>query len=89
MNTYAIIKDSVVVNIVEYGSQPTTPPPGFDVGHEAVKATGVSTGWTYANGVFIDTNPPVAVEMPPVRSLAEQIITNPTELAKLKLALGV
>ena len=46
----------------------------------------VTTRHTFQNGVF---SPPVVVEMPPMPSLAEQIIDNPAELAKLKAALGV
>ena len=89
MNTYAIVKDGSVINIIEYDAQPTTPPPGFDAGHEAIQADAVSLGWVYANGAFTNPNPPVVIEMPPMKSLAEQIIDNPTELAKLKAALGV
>ena len=61
MDIYAIIKDGIVVNLIEYDSQPTAPPAGFEAGHEAVKATGVSTGWVYANGAFTDPNPPVVI----------------------------
>ena len=89
MDKYAIIKNGAVVNVIEYDAQPTTPPPGFDAGHEAIQADAVSPGWVYANGAFTDPNPPVVVEMPPAKSLAEQIIDNPAELAKLKAALGV
>ena len=90
MDKYAIIKNGAVVNVIEYDAQPTTPPPGFDAGHEAIQADVVSPGWVYENGVFTDPNPPpVVIEMPPMKSLAEQIIDNPAELAKLKAALGV
>ena len=90
MDKYAIVKDGSVVNVIEYAEQPSAPPPGFDAGHEAIQADAVSPGWVYENGVFTDPNPPpVVIEMPPMKSLAEQIIDNPTELAKLKAALGV
>ena len=89
MNRYAIIKGGVVVNIIEYPEQPTTPPPGFDEGHVAVQADAVSPGWVYEGGVFTDPNPPAVVEMPPMPSLVEQIFSNPIELAKLKAALGL
>ncbi len=89
MKTYAIIKAGKVENIIEYDAQPTTPPPGFDEGFTAVQADRASPGWVYANGVFTDPNPPVVVVPPPVKSLAEQIIDNPAELAKLKTALGM
>ena len=89
MDKYAIVKDGSVVNVIEYAEQPSAPPPGFDAGHEAIQADAVSPGWVYDNGAFTNPNPPVVIEMPPMKSLAEQIIDNPAELAKLKAALGV
>jgi hypothetical protein len=86
---YAIVKDGVVVNVIEYESQPSTPPTGFDEGHEAIQSDNVSPNWHYANGTFTDPNPPAAVEMPEPKSLTDTILANPTELAKLKTALGI
>jgi hypothetical protein len=88
MQTYAIVKGNLVENIIEYDAQPTTPPPGFEDGYTAVQADRVSPGWLYENGAFVDTTPPVEpmVMMP---TLAEQILSNPDELAKLKQALGL
>ena len=89
MNIYAIVKNDVVVNIIEYESQPTTPPAGFESGHVAVQADNVSVGWTYANGTFTNPNPPEVVEMPTPKSLTDMILADATELAKLKAALGL
>ena len=86
---YAIVKDGLVVNLVEYEGQPTAPPPGFEEGHTAVQADAVSIGWTYANGQFTDPNPPEIVQMPPMPTLTDMILADPTELAKLKQALGI
>lgn len=86
---YAIVKDGVVVNIIEYEAQPSTPPSGFDEGNQAIQADAVSPGWHYANGTFTDPNPPVVVEMPAPKSLTDMILESPTELAKLKAALGI
>ena len=86
---YAIVKDGLVVNLVEYEGQPTTPPPGFEEGHVAIQADAVSIGWTYANGTFTDPNPPEIVQMPPMPTLTDMILADPTELAKLKQALGI
>jgi len=86
---YAIVKNGVVVNVIEYESQPTTPPAGFEEGHVAVQADNVSIGWTYANGTFTNPNPPEVVEMPTPKSLTDMILENPAELAKLKQALGI
>ena len=86
---YAIVKDGVVVNIIEYEAQPSTPPPGFEAGHVAIQTDAVSPGWHYANGAFTNPNPPVVVEMPAPKSLTDMILESPTELAKLKQALGI
>ena len=91
MNKYAIVKDGVVVNVIEYQEQPTTPPPGFEDGHVAIQADAVNPGWTYANGTFTDPNPPeqTTVDIPTPKSLTDMILADPTELAKLKTALGI
>jgi hypothetical protein len=89
MQRYAIVKNGVVVNIIEYASQPTTPPPGFGTGYTAIQADAVSPGWHYTNGQFTDSNPPEVVEMPIALSLTDMILSNPAELAKLKQALGI
>lgn len=86
---YAIVKDSVVVNNIEYEEQPSIPPPGFEEGHVAIQADNVSIGWTYANGTFTDPNPPEIVQMPPMPTLTDMILADPAELAKLKQALGI
>jgi hypothetical protein len=86
---YAIVKDGVVVNVIEYEAQPSTPPAGFEAGHVAIQADAVSPGWTYANGQFTDPNPPEVVAMPAPMSLTDMILADPTELAKLKTALGI
>jgi len=86
---YAIVKDGVVVNVIEYEAQPSTPPPGFEAGHVAIQADRVSPGWRYANGTFTNPNPPEVVEMPAPKSLTDMILADPTELAKLKTALGI
>jgi len=90
MQTYAIIKNNLVENIIEYDAQPATSPPGFDDGYTAVQADRVSPGWLYKNGAFIDTTPPVEpMVMPKMPTLAEQILASPADLAALKKALGL
>ena len=85
---YAIIKDGVVVNVIEYESRPSTPPAGFEDGHTAIQAENVSIGWTYANGQFTNPNPQEQAQVNSV-SLTDMILSNPAELAKLKQALGI
>jgi len=86
---YSIVKNGVVVNVIDYEEQPSTPPAGFDVGHEAIQADNVSPNWHYLNGQFTDPNPPEIVEMPPMPTLTDMILANPEELTKLKQALGL
>ena len=86
---YAIVKNGVVVNVIEYEAQPTTPPAGFGEGHVAIQTDYVSPNWNYANGQFTDPNPLEVVEMPALKSLTDMILESPTELAKLKAALGI
>jgi len=85
---YAIVKDGIVVNFIEYNEQPTTPPPGFEDGHIAIQADIANIGWNYANGQFTDPNPPKSETFTPL-SLTDMILASPTELAKLKIALGL
>ena len=91
MQKYAIVKDGVVVNVIEYEEQPSAPPPGFEAGHVAIQADAVSPGWHYANGQFTNPNPPeqTTVEFIAPKSLTDMILESPTELAKLKAALGI
>ena len=89
MQRYAIVKNGVVVNVIEYESQPATPPPGFESGHVAIQSDVVSPGWNYVNGQFTNPNPPEVIEIPATTSLTDMILSNPEELTKLKLALGI
>jgi len=86
---FAIVNNGIVVNVIEYKEQPTTPPTGFQDGHIAVQADYVSIGWVYANGQFTNPNPPEQIQVDPPKSLTDMILDNPTELAKLKQALGI
>lgn len=86
---FAIVNNGIVVNVIEYKEQPTTPPTGFQDGHIAVQADYVSIGWVYANGQFTNPNPLEQIQVDPPKSLTDMILDNPTELAKLKQALGI
>ena len=57
MDIYAIINGNSVVNIIEYESQPSNPPPTFLEGYIAVLANGAGPGWTYNSGVFTAPQP--------------------------------
>jgi hypothetical protein len=52
MSRYAIIQNGIVINVIEYETDPGNPPPGFDDTHTAVQSDIASPNDTYANGVF-------------------------------------
>lgn len=57
MKRYVIIKDGVVLNAVEYETQPIGTPAGFEEGAVAIPDLWASVGWTYADGVFTEPQP--------------------------------
>jgi hypothetical protein len=64
MERYAIVKNGVVLNAVEYAQQPVGTPPGFDEGSIAIQDSWAAPGWIYADGVFTNPNPPAPPVMP-------------------------
>jgi len=50
---YAIIDLTAVVNIIDYDTAPSNPPPGFEAPIIAVQSDTAGIGWTYVDGVFI------------------------------------
>ena len=59
MQKYAIIQNGVVVNIIDYETTPTNPPPGFDDTYSCVQSDTAEIGYTYENEVFTNPNPVV------------------------------
>jgi len=57
MNKYAIIQNGLVINYIEYETQPSNPPPSFEEGTIAVLNNNIGVGYTYANGVFTAPKP--------------------------------
>jgi hypothetical protein len=57
MNKYAIIQNGLVINYIEYESQPTNPPPGFEEGTIAVLNNSIGVGYTYNNDIFTAPKP--------------------------------
>jgi hypothetical protein len=57
MNKYAIIQNGLVINYIEYETQPDNPPPSFEEGTIAVLNNSVGVGYTYNNGVFTEPQP--------------------------------
>jgi hypothetical protein len=57
---YAIIDTTLVINIIDYDTAPSNPPPGFESPIIAVQSDTAQIGWTYVDGKFIDPYiPPV------------------------------
>jgi hypothetical protein len=67
MQRYAIVKDGVVLNAVEYENQPVGTPLGFEDGSVAIQDKWASPGWLYADGVFTDPNPPAPSILPNIQ----------------------
>ena len=57
MNKYAIIQNGLVINYIEYETQPDNPPPAFEEGTIAVLNNSIGVGYTYANGIFTAPKP--------------------------------
>jgi hypothetical protein len=57
MNKYAIIQNGLVINYIEYETQPDNPPPSFEEGTIAVLNNNIGVGYTYKDGVFTAPKP--------------------------------
>ncbi len=60
---HVILKDNVVVNVIEYETLQTGCPEGLEY-VIAIASDEGQIGWVYANGIFTNPNPPVIVEIP-------------------------
>jgi hypothetical protein len=60
---HAILKNNVVINIIEYPTVQTGCPEGLkDV--IAVASDVGQIGWIYVDGIFTNPNPPTSIEIP-------------------------
>lgn len=57
MEKYAIVKNNLVVNVIEYEGQPSNPPPGFEEGTIAVQSNTAGVGFIYSDGAFVAPKP--------------------------------
>ena len=62
---HVILKDNVVVNVIEYDTVQTGCPKGLK-NVIAIASDEGQIGWVYADGVFTDPNPPVIVDIPAI-----------------------
>lgn len=80
----AIIKNGVVVNLIDYSSVPTETPEGLEDGVYAISTEGqpISVGWTYNGSSFVNPNPVPektysekrAVEYPPYTDYLDGVV---------------
>ena len=77
MQRYAIIKNGVVENVIDYETAPLTPISGFTDEYLAVLDNTSNPGWTYENGIFTNPNPPelFVTATPTLTDLQTQLAT--------------
>jgi hypothetical protein len=85
---HVILKDNVVVNVIEYETIQTGCPEGLEDVIALASDEG-QIGWIYADGIFTNPNPPVIVEIPPIlpptpEELMAQLNAIQAQIAALK-----
>jgi hypothetical protein len=85
---HIILKDNVVVNVIEYETEQTGCPKGLEDVIALASEEG-QIGWTYADGAFTDPNPPVVQEPLPELTPAEKLANAGLSVDELKELLGL
>ena len=85
---HVILKDNTVVNVIEYETLQTGCPEGLEDVIALASEEG-QIGWTYADGIFADPNPPVVQEPLPELTPAEKLANAGLTVGELKTLLGV
>ena len=85
---HVILKDNVVVNVIEYETIQNGCPEGLEDVIALASDEG-QIGWTYANGTFTDPNPPVIQEPLPELTPAEKLANAGLSVDELKVLLGL
>ena len=85
---HVILKDNVVVNVIEYEALQTGCPEGLE-NVIALASDEGQIGWTYADGIFTDPNPPVAPELLPELTPQEKLASAGLTVDELKSLLGI
>jgi len=85
---HVILKDNVVVNVIEYENIQTGCPEGLEDVIALASDEG-QIGWTYANNTFADPNPPVVQEPLPELTPAEKLVNAGLSVDELKVLLGL
>ncbi|SIO51222.1 hypothetical protein SAMN05443247_06907 [Bradyrhizobium erythrophlei] len=91
MQRYAIIDTATdhVINVVEYESSPSSPPPGFDQGIIAVQSDLADMSWTW-NGTSLVAPAPLPVSPLPQSVLPQDLMAQFTadDAAKIQMAVS-
>ena len=85
---HVILKDNVVVNVIEYETLQTGCPEGLEDVIALASEEG-QIGWTYTNNTFTDPNPPVVQEPLPELTPAEKLVNAGLSVDELKVLLGL
>jgi hypothetical protein len=85
---HVILKDNVVVNIIEYETIQTGCPEGLEDVIALASDEG-QIGWIYNNGVFTDPNPPVVREPLPELTPLQKLTSAGLTVDELKELLGI
>ena len=85
---HVILKDNVAVNVIEYETEQTGCPKGLE-DFIALASDEGQIGWTYADGIFTDPNPPVVQEPLPELTPAETLANAGISVDELKTLLGI
>ena len=85
---HVILKENTVVNVIEYETIQTGCPEGLE-DDIAIASDEGQIGWTYADGIFTDPNPPVAPEPLPELTPQEKLASAGLTVDELKSMLGI
>jgi hypothetical protein len=85
---HVILKDNVVVNVIEYETIQTGCPEGLEDVIALASDEG-QIGWTYANNTFTDPNPPIVPEPLPKLTPQEKLANAGLSVDELKELLGL
>jgi hypothetical protein len=85
---HVILKDNIVVNVIEYETIQTGCPEGLEDVITLASDEG-QIGWTYADGIFTDPNPPVAPKPLPELTPQEKLASAGLTVDELKSLLGI
>ena len=85
---HVILKDNVVVNVIEYETVQTGCPEGLEDVIALASDEG-QIGWTYDNNTFTDPNPPAIQEPLPELTPQEKLANAGLTVDELKTLLGI